>query len=150
MGEGNKKQANMKVREHIMKKFLSCILILATILALAQPAFAAQLPGNDPQYANAQRVYVNMYINRSGKSTISLCVRGKAGLKNTGVSVHVEKKTGSTWVPIERWTSSVNRGNLAKTKSVQLTGTGEYRVVANFVLIASTTEYVSDVDYATY
>ena len=50
-----------------MKRILSCILILATIFALAQPALAAQPNEITPQYVNARQAEVYLSINSSGE-----------------------------------------------------------------------------------
>lgn len=139
-----------------MKKILSFILILATILALVQPAFAAQLPRNDPQYTNAQSAYVTLSICNSGYASIMVTVNGIPTLKKINVVTYLEKKVGSSWVRVDIsepgniWSHSVTSNMLRKPYAVQLDSSGEYRVVSKFTLTASTVEYITDSSYATY
>lgn len=139
-----------------MKKILCCILILATILVLAQPTFAAQLPGNDPQYTNAQNAYVTLSIRNSGYASIVVAVYGIPTLKKINVVTYLEKKVGGSWVrvdisePSNAWSYSVTSNMLRKSYAVQLDSSGEYRAVSKFTLTASTVEYITDISNATY
>ena len=105
ISEGNKKQPITKVRKREMKRILSCILILATIFALAQPALAAQPNEITPQYVNARQAEVYLSINSSGGATVTVTLCGNTGLKKASVTTYLEKRlmvSGSVWIFLRR------------------------------------------------
>ena len=88
-----------------MKRILSCILILATIFALAQPALAAQPNEITPQYVNARQAEVYLSINSSGGATVTVTLCGNTGLKKASVTTYLEKRlmvSGSVWIFLRR------------------------------------------------
>ncbi len=139
-----------------MKKFLSCILILATIFALAQPAFAARSCGIAPQYVNAKKAVVNLTISSSGKATVTVTLSGNSGLKEASVTTYLEKKVNGVWTRVDisatndEWVYSTTSRSFSKPYSTSLSSTGQYRAVARFTLTASTVEYITDTCSATY
>lgn len=139
-----------------MKKILSCILILATVLALTQPAFAAQPQEISLHYVNARQAEVYLSINSSGKAVVTVTCCGNTGLKKASVTTYLEKKVNGAWTrvdisaPNDAWTYSTTSQSFSKTYSTQLNSTGQYRAVAKFTLTASTVESITDTCTATY
>lgn len=139
-----------------MKKILSCILILATIFALAQPAFAAQPDELTPQYVNATQARVSLTISRSGEAIVTVTLAGNNGLKKASVTTYLEKKVNGVWTRVDisaandEWVYSTTDRIFSKPYSASLSSTGQYRAVAKFTLTASTVEYITDTYSATY
>lgn len=139
-----------------MKKILSCILILATVFALAQPAFAAQPDEITPQYVNARQAEVYFSINSSGLAMVTVTCCGNTGLKKASVTTYLEKKVNGAWTRVDisaandEWVYSTTSQVFSKSYSAQLSGAGQYRAVAKFTLTAATVEYITDTCSATY
>ena len=139
-----------------MKRILSCILILATIFALAQPALAAQPNEITPQYVNARQAEVYLSINSSGGATVTVTLCGNTGLKKASVTIYLEKKVHGVWVRVnisaanDEWVYSTTSRSFSKPYSASLSSKGQYRAVAKFTLTASTVEYITDTCSATY
>ena len=134
-----------------MKRVFSAILVLATLFALACPAF-----GVEPRYANATSLYATLNISSSGLATVRVRVSGNSSLVHTDISTYLEKNVNGTWVRVDIgtendvWEYSTTSITTLKTYTVQLNSAGEYRVVAEFTLTGSTVEEITKTATATY
>ncbi len=133
-----------------MKKIISCVLILAALLALVQPACAAQPPEIDAQYVNAIKTYVTLSISASGKATIVTSATAKTGVTNITAITRIQRKVGNSWIFVENWRYSTTNRTFSKSYSTQLSVKGQYRAVTDFTLTGATTEYITNISTATY
>lgn len=133
-----------------MKRIISCVLILAALLALVQPACAAQPSEIDPQYINAIKTYVTLSISASGKASITISATAKTGVTNITAYTRIQRKVGNSWIFVENWRYSTTDRVFSQSYSTQLSIKGEYRAVADYTLTGSTVEYITNIDTATY
>lgn len=134
----------------MMRKPISCILILVTMLTLSVPIFAAQPVAASPQYTDINNAYVTLFIDSSGYARIQLVINGTSTFKSATITTHIEKKEGNCWVTVgDYWYDSASLST-TKTHYRQLTGSGEYRACAVFVITGSTTETIRSTSRNSY
>lgn len=139
-----------------MKKVLSCVLILAALLALVQPALVAGASGIEPLFDQAQQAEISMYISSTGKANIVLTGVGKLAVTKINAITYLEKKVGGSWQRVNIgtysnvWEYQVNDNVLSKGYDWQLSTRGEYRAVVRFAFYGSKVEYITDTVTKTY
>lgn len=134
-----------------MKKVVVCILVLASLITLSCPAYAAEA-----RLVNAQSVTLTLTISDSGVAKVSAAIVGTSALVKSEVMIYLEKNVGGTWVRVDIgttnnvWEYSTTSRVSTKSFSTQLNATGNYRVVAEFTLTASAVETITKTSMATY
>ena len=139
-----------------MKKAISFILILSTLLLTVTPVFAALPPTADPQYTNIASASASFTINNTGKATILFRVNGNASLTKTTVIAFLEKFDGFEWRlvdindPDDIWFFSNTNRSFVQLFEEQLGSPGEYRLSFSFSFYGTNREVYTDTVLATY
>ena len=116
-----------------MKKVLSLVLVVLTIISLVGITAVAV----EPRWNNANSAFVSLYINSSGKASITY---NCAGISNvtTGITAEtkLERKWGLLWLDVDgaEWTDTTTNVFLSKTHEIQLSKTGTYRATTKFTV----------------
>lgn len=139
-----------------MKQVITFVIILALTLSYATPVHAAEVSPISPCYVNAESVQASLSISSTGTASIRVvCISNKAVTQITATT-RIEKKVGNAWIQVDlnngsnTWTYSTTLSGLSKNYSLQLSETGEYRVVTVFVLTGNTTETITCTGTDTY
>lgn len=134
-----------------MKRIISSVLIFLVIIITACPIKATEL-----RYVNADILSVTMSIDSSGVASVMVKMTGNTSSAQVSVSTYIEKKIGVAWTRVDIgttndvWVCNTTNASLMKTYTARLVGTGEYRAVAEFILIGSTVEEVIKISEVTY
>lgn len=132
-----------------MKKALSLIIAIVMVALMATPAFAAEEHPISPCYVNATTVDAALTINSNGTAKVVLTCAGDSDVTNIISNAYLEFYNGRNWERVEInasanvWTYSTSSCRLYKTYTVNVPDRGNYRVVATFVITASSSETVS-------
>ena len=116
-----------------MKKIISLILVVLTLVSLVGITAVAV----EPRWNNAASALVSLYINSSGKASITYNCTGISNV-TTGITAEtkLERKWGLLWLDVDgaEWTDTTADVFLSKTHEIQLTKTGTYRATTKFTV----------------
>lgn len=92
-----------------MKKALSVILVLVTLIAITIPAFAAapDNTGVSPQYTYIRTTDVGFDIDNGIATCSAYCYA--SGNYTVEIECQLQRYTGSKWAPVKTWTASGTR-----------------------------------------
>ena len=116
-----------------MKKVLSLVLVVLTIISFVGVTAVAV----EPRWNNTASSVVSLYINNSGKASITYNCAGIGNI-TTGIiaETKLERKWGLLWLDVDgaEWTDSTTGVFLTKTHEIQLSKTGTYRATTKFTV----------------
>lgn len=135
-----------------MKKLVTTLLLIFMVIALAQPAFAAEIAQIQPYYADAGDIEVSLTISNNGTATIRATCMGDSNVTSVNLTVYLQKKVGTSWVTVSgcTWSATNLSRCFSKSYSASVSGSGEYRAVGYFYITATSTSTESATSYASY
>ena len=134
-----------------MKKVLSLVLVILTLISFVGIIAVAV----EPRWNNAATAAVTLYIDGSGKASVTYNCAGISGVTTSiTAETKLERKWGILWLDVDgaEWTDTTTANHLTKTHNYQLSKTGTYRVTTKFTVSGTggSNDSIKVTDQATY
>ena len=130
-----------------MNKYISVFMAICLVFGLTTPALAAEADTLvSPRYSNAISASAHLNINSNGLATISINCSGKSSVTSISAVYYLEKQYIGSWKRVDigttddEWACYTSSTTLSRLRTFQLTDPGNYRLVAEFTVRASSTE----------
>ncbi len=132
-----------------MKKIISLLLVMITLVQVIIPVSATHVQGFSARYVNAEQATVTISISASGVATVRITCSGNSDVSSISTTTYIERKSGTSWQRVNigtttnTWTYNTTQSRVAKSYTAQLSSTGQYRTVVVFVVKGSTSETIT-------
>lgn len=123
-----------------MKRFKSrCLVLVLVVLGMIgiQNAGQAAIPEEEisPFYLYTFKVDASLNIDENGSATCKGSIRVRSNDSSVSITVQLQKKTGSTWMPVKSWYGSSDGGKyLMSLNNNHAVSSGTYRVYVDGIV----------------
>lgn len=116
--------------KRVSSRFLVLVLMLLTIFGVKSIGTAEV--GNDmvtPYYSYTVKVTASLIIDEYGAATCKGSIRVRSNDSSVSIVVQLQKKSGSTWMPVKTWYGNSDGGKyLISLSNSHTLSPGTYRV----------------------